>query len=132
MNQNREAAVGWYRVVRAVVIGTIAGTLVCLLLLVIMAAIIAARDIPAVAVAPMAVIAAATGALVGGFLCARIAGEKGLLLGALCGVLLHILILLAGTIWFRDSQSFYWLIKLAVLVGCGGVGGVLGVNLKKR
>lgn len=80
----------------------------------------------------MAVIAAAIGAFVGGLVCARIAKEKGLLLGLLCGAALYLLILLAGTIWFRDSHSTYIFIKLAILVGCGGVGGVVGVNLKKR
>lgn len=132
MNGNRDTVIEWNRIVRAVVIGTVIGTVVCLLLLVVMAAIIAAQDVPSVAVAPMAVIAAAAGALVGGFFCARIARQKGLLWGALCGLLLYLLILLAGTIWFRDSQSSYWLIKLAILASCGGVGGVLGVNLKKR
>ena len=128
MNGQKDAASTPIRWLRAVAIGVVVGTVVCLLLLLGMAAIMASQDVPKVAVVPMAVIAAA----IGGLVCARIAKEKGLLLGLLCGAALYLLILLAGTIWFRDSHSTYIFIKLAILVGCGGVGGVVGVNLKKR
>ena len=132
MNGQKDAASTPIRWLRAVAIGVVVGTVVCLLLLLGMAAIMASQDVPKVAVVPMAVIAAAIGAFVGGLVCARIAKEKGLLLGLLCGAALYLLILLAGTIWFRDSHSTYIFIKLAILVGCGGVGGGVGVNLKKR
>ena len=132
MNGHKDDTAAWVKLLRAVIIGAAVGTGMCLLLLLIMAAIIAAQDIPKVAVVPMAVIAAAIGSFVGGFICARIARQKGLLLGLLCGALLYLMILLAGTIWFRDAHSAYVFIKLAILVGCGGVGGVVGVNLKKR
>ncbi len=132
MNGHKDDTAAWVKMVRAVTIGAAAGTVICLLLLLIMAAIIAAQDIPKAAVVPMAVVAAAIGTFAGGFICARIAREKGLLLGLLCGALLYLMILLAGTIWFRDAHSAYVFIKLAILVGCGGAGGIVGVNLKKR
>ncbi len=132
MNGHKEETPVWTKMVRAVAVGAATGTVVCLLLLLIMAAIVSAQDIPQAATVPMAVVAAAIGTFSGGFICARIAREKGLLLGLLCGALLYLMILLAGTIWFRDSHSAYVFVKLAILVGCGGIGGVVGVNLKKR
>lgn len=132
MNEKKDVTFDWPRLIRALLIGVAAGTLVCLLLLFIMAAIVASQDIPTVAVTPMAVIAASIGALVGGFFSARIARKNGLLVGVLCGLLLYGLILLAGTIFFQDADSSFWLIKLAIFAACGGVGGILGVNLRKR
>ena len=132
MNEKKVVTFDWHRLVRALLIGVAAGTFFCLLLLLIMAAIVASQDIPTIAVAPMAVISASIGALIGGFFGARIARKNGMLIGLLIGLLLYGLILLAGTIFFQDTSSSFWLIKLAILVACGGVGGILGVNLRKR
>ncbi|MGI6265381.1 MAG: TIGR04086 family membrane protein [Acutalibacteraceae bacterium] len=132
MKESKDNADKTARIIRALGIGTVAGTLVCLAGLLIMAAVLTARDMPQSVVTPLAVIAAAFGALVGGFIAARVARGRGLLMGALTGALLYLLILLAGTIWFRDALGVGLLVKLAVLVVCGGVGGILGVNLRKR
>lgn len=120
------------KMVRPLVWGIVAGIAVCLLLLLLMAAVMTAKDIPQAAVTPMAVVAAAAGAFTGGLTAARIARENGWLLGAIAGLLLYVLVALCGMIFLQDVNGEYVLLKLGILVACGAVGGMLGVNLRKR
>lgn len=90
------------RVLRPVVIGTVIGAGGCLLILLLMAAVMASSDIPKAAVTPMAVAAAAIGAFISGIVAARISREKGLMLGAVCGLLLYLLVMLAGFAVLRE------------------------------
>lgn len=118
--------------VRPIAWGLLFGTLVCALLLLVIAAIMTAQDVPQGLVTPLAMVAAAGGSFFGGLISARIAKENGLLIGALCGLLLYVLIAFTGALFFRDAQGQYTLIKLLILTACGAVGGVIGVNLRKK
>lgn len=120
------------KLLRPVCIGACVGAVCCLLLLLLMSAVMAATDVPKSVVTPMAVVAAAAGAFIGGITAARIAKEKGLLIGAACGLLLFLVVLIAGFAVLKDIRGTYVLVKLLVLIGCGAVGGILGVNLRKR
>lgn len=68
-----------------------------------------------------------------GFTAARGAGRGGLLNGIVAGVLYTLLLYAAGSI-IIGSFAFNLATVTAFLVGiiCGGIGGVLGVNTKKR
>ncbi len=123
------AVVRW---VRPILIGAVAGIVCCLLLLLLCSAVMAAQDIPQMAVTPMAVVAAAIGAFVGGFIAARAAGARGIVYGAACGAVLYLLVMIAGFAVLKDIRGVYALVKLAVMVGCGAVGGIVGVNFRKR
>ena len=120
------------RFLRPVIIGAVVGALCCTLLLAVMAAIVASQDIPKAAITPMAIVAAAAGAFFGGFAAARIAKEKGLLIGGACGLLLFILVALAGFAFLKEIRRAYILVKLAVMLVLSALGGVIGVNLRKR
>ena len=120
------------RFLRPVIIGAVVGALCCTLLLAVMAAIVASQDIPKAASTPMAIVAAAAGAFFGGFAAARIAKEKGLLIGGACGLLLFILVALAGFAFLKEIRGAYILVKLAVMLVLSALGGVIGVNLRKR
>lgn len=120
------------RFLRPVIIGAVVGALCCTLLLAVMAAIVASQDIPKAAITPMAIVAAAAGAFFGGFAAARIAKEKGLLIGGACGLLLFILVALAGFAFLKEIRDAYILVKLAVMLVLSALGGVIGVNLRKR
>lgn len=73
------------RIARPIVIGACVGAISCLLVLLVMAAVMAAQNIPKAAVTPMAIVAAAFGSFIGGIVSAKISGEKGLLYGAGAG-----------------------------------------------
>ena len=131
MSTRKEPGPMW-RIGRPVLWGIAAGGVITSLLLLLMALGMTAWDLPQAVIAPLATVAAAVGAFVGGLIAARIARQQGLLVGALCGVLLYALILLTGLTHVADMQATSILIKWAILIACGAVGGILGVNLKRR
>lgn len=117
---------------RPVLIGTVAGVLCCLAVLLMFALLMAARDVPQSAVTPMAVTAAAVGAFFGGFISARAAGSRGLAYGAATGALIFLLIVIAGFSFLQDIRGWYAVIKLLVIVISASLGGVYGVNIRRR
>ena len=62
------------RIARPIVIGACVGAISCLLVLLVMAAVMAAQNIPKAAVTPMAIVAAAFGSFIGGIVSVRISG----------------------------------------------------------
>lgn len=120
------------RIARPIVIGACVGAISCLLVLLVMAAVMAAQNIPKAAVTPMAIVSAAFGSFIGGIVSAKISGEKGLLYGAGAGLLLYVVVIIAGFAVLQDVRGTTILVKLAVMVASGAVGGIIGVNLKRR
>lgn len=118
--------------VRPILTGTIIGAVCCLIILMLFAAVLAAQDIPQMAVTPMAVAAAAIGAFIGGMVCARIARVRGLIFGAACGLVLYLVVMIAGFAMLKDIRGWFALVKLLIMTGCGAIGGVIGVNIRKR
>ncbi len=120
------------RFVRPVLVGALVGALSCLVMLLVMAAVMAAVDVPKVAVTPLAIAAGAFGAFISGLVGARIAKEKGWLFGAACGLLLFVMVLIAGFAVLKDVRGASLAAKLATMVICGAIGGIIGVNTRKR
>lgn len=123
------AVISW---IRPVLTGTAAGALACALLLLAFAAVMSVRDVPQGAVTPLALTAAAAGAFAGGFVCARKARARGLAFGALCGLVLYLLTMLAGFAALQDMRGLFALLKLLLMVFCGAAGGVAGINFRRR
>lgn len=69
----------------------------------------------------------------GGFRAARHFGRQGLLCGALSGVFYMLLLYVAGSL-ILGSFSFEIpvLFSVALGVGCGAIGGIVGVNTKSK
>ncbi len=132
MKARKEDTAMVLKILRPVLWGTVFGALICLLLLFVMAAILTANNVPQAAVTPMAIVAAAIGAFLGGLIAARIAREKGLLIGALTGLLLFVIMAIAGFIFVQDVRGSYAILKAAIFLACGAVGGIVGVNLQRR
>lgn len=108
------------------------GAVTCLLALLIAAAIMTTGAIPASAVTPIAFVAASLAAFVGGFVAARCSRERGLLFGAGCGLLLFLLVTLIGIATLKEVQGTTMLLKAALTMGLGALGGIIGVNAKRR
>ena len=132
MKSRKEDTAMVKKLLRPVLIGTGVGAICCLVVLLLLATIMATKDVPKAAITPMAVVAAAVGAFIGGIVSARIAKEKGLLFGAACGLVLYLLVMIAGFSVLKDIRGGYAFIKLAVLIVCAAIGGIVGVNAKKR
>ena len=120
------------RWVRPVLIGVAVGVIVCILLLLMMAAVVQTVDVPRRATMPLAVIAAAAGAFAAGLTASAVTGRRGLPVGAVCGLTMFLLILIAGFVRYSGVSGGYALIKLAALLVSGSVGGLLGMGLRRK
>ena len=118
--------------VKPVLLGLCIGVLCTTLLLLLMALVIRSVDVPRGAVTPLAVVAAGVGAFAAGLTAALAARRNGLLLGAVCGLLLFLIILLAGSLRSGGVDGSFAAVKAAVLTVAGAIGGVLGVNRRRR
>ncbi len=120
------------RWLRPLLIGVAVGILCCTLLLLLMAALIQRVDVPRGAALPLAVGAAAVGAFAAGLTAALVSGQRGLALGAVSGFMLFLLVLLAGLARYAAVDGPTALLKAVALVVAGAIGGVLGVNRRRR
>ncbi|MBQ1950124.1 MAG: TIGR04086 family membrane protein [Clostridia bacterium] len=118
--------------VRPILLGVAVGVLCCTLLLLLMALVVQTVDVPRGAALPMAIAAAAVGAFAAGLTAALISRRRGLLLGAVSGLVLFLVVLLAGFARYTAVDGGTAIIKLLVLMAAGGLGGVLGVNRRRR
>lgn len=68
-----------------------------------------------------------------GFMSGRHFGSKGLIFGALCGILYAVLLWLLGAL-VSPNPSFGASAFTALAIGtvCGAVGGIIGINTKKQ
>ncbi len=114
------------------VMGVGTGVLVCIGMLMLLAMVIESADVPHAMIFPLAIAAAAVGAFFAGMVAALLARRNGLLFGLACGAVLFLLILLAGFARRAGVGIGSAAVKLAVLLLTGGIGGVLGVNLRKK
>ncbi len=71
-------------------------------------------------------------AFVSGYITSRITKQNGLLCGALSGIIMFLIILLAGFISGDGKFTYLTLIRLAGLTLLGTVGGIKGVNRKEK
>lgn len=117
---------------RPIGLGLCVGVITATVILLGAAAVLWQTDIPRGAVAPMAVAAAAIGALVAGLVAALCAGKRGLLIGALCGTVMALILLIVGLVRFGGVDVGYTALKWAVMTLCGAIGGLIGVNRKRH
>ena len=118
--------------VKPVLVGTAIGAVVITAVLMVLSLVLSLKDIPQMLITPMVLAALAAGAFVGGLSTARLVRERGLLMGLCCGVLLFLLLWLFG---LRVNEGAFGLmagVKLVVALLFAAVGGVMGVNAKKR
>ena len=113
---------------RPLLIGVCVGVVCTTLLLILCALLLYTLALPTAVVTPMALTALGLGGVAGGFAAGFCGKEKGLLTGGLCGVLLALILLIAGIADGSGPQWGYAVLQWAVLTVCSAAGGVLGVN----
>lgn len=115
--------------IRAVCVGIIAAAVVSIVMVSVISAVFYALEVIAKkAVAPLSLLAIAAGCFVGAFICAAIAGRRGLVMGALIGAALFLLLVLISFFDEEIKFSAQSLIKAGVLIFTGCCGGYLGVS----
>lgn len=132
MNTRKENLSVAARIVRPIAFGVGVGALACLALLLLAATVMASCQVPQGAVTPVALVILSIASLLGSFVAARISRERGLLYGAGCGLLLFLITAIAGFGAEEAAQGTLLFLKLALATGCGALGGIFGVNMKRR
>jgi len=118
---------------KALIIGTVAGLLTCTLFLILFAGVfVKLGSIQQNLVKFLALFAASVGAIIAGYIALKIFKEKGLYVGAACGSLVFLIFTISGFLAGGESISSFTFIKLLVLTFFGALGGVLGINKKNR
>lgn len=113
-------------------IGAGIGMIAAAMLIFLMAAALTIGDIPAMLISPATVVMLAFGGFCGGFAGARLSGEKGLLCGAVSGVIFFLAAWAAGGIFGVSGFGTAAIIKAAMIIIASSLGGIIGVNYIKR
>lgn len=70
--------------------------------------------------------------LIGGYITARVTKINGLLSGALCGIIMFTILMIAGLCLSEETLTYITLVKLIAFTISGGLGGIKGVNKKEK
>ena len=90
------------------------------------------RSIAESAVIPLALISAALGCFAGAFLCAAMAGRRGVIFGAAVGFMMFLVIWVIGAVCSDGIFGTETAVKLMMLLLAGGAGGYLGSGCKGK
>lgn len=131
-NQSRHETEGAMKYLKPILLGVALGAVVITLLLMILSLLMSLQDIPQSFITPMVLFSLGVGAFAGGLFAARLTKEKGLLLGAGCGLLLFAAIWVCGLGLNPSVFGALTSIKLLIAVVLASLGGVVGINGKKR
>lgn len=118
---------------KAILFGVAVGAAICAGFLFLFAFLfVAVKSIPQFMIQTTALVCSSVGAFVSGYISIRIYHSKGLVCGAFAGFLLFAIITLIAFIISRDKFTYITLIRLLAMVFFGAVGGILGVNKRRR
>ena len=131
---NRDAKVQSFtqKCIKASLFGLGIGVVILLVLLTAFSFLMSRQDVPKSAIGPVVIGVLMVAAFTSAFVTARLARNRGLLLGLLSGFLLYLVILFVSVVLFRTGFTFASVFKLVILMLSGAIGGICGVNGKKR
>lgn len=105
--------------------------LIVLLIVLAFAFILTRIDVPESVVSVVTAAALCIGAYVGGYIGARKNRRNGLLLGIICGAVIFIILFLMSIFFAKSAEGLSGGAKLFLVMLCGSIGGIVGVNSKK-
>ena len=117
---------------RPLLCGSLTALLTTSVLLLLFSALCVASDAAFAFITPLAFFSVAVSAAVGGFTAGKLARRQGWLLGLLCGLLLWVLSSLVGGLCVGALFGARTLWRLLLCAICGAVGGITGVNTRRR
>lgn len=119
--------------IKALIFGTLAGcTATASLLCVLSLGLIVTGALPHDYLSWIVIALCSLSAFLSGYVTARITKVKGLLCGAMSGLIMFIILLLAGLITGDGDFTYISLVKLFGLLLFGALGGIKGVNRKDK
>lgn len=111
--------------------GTAVSFAICFILLAIFALILSKGSFGEPTVTALSFAAQTLGALVGGFVSAKIRKKNGLVMGAANGAIMFALLTIISLI-IGGALSVLTVIRLILLVLASTLGGIMGVNMRKK
>lgn len=122
-----------FSAVKAVVIGAAAGAALCAVLLAVCAlAFVSSENIPHDFLPAVIIAVSVISSFFAGFVTAKISKQRGLIYGALSGLLLFFLFLVAGLAASQNGVPSEAFLRLIVMLLSGAIGGLVAVNRKSR
>lgn len=119
--------------VRAIVIGAVAGALICAFMLAICAfAFVSAENIPNDFLPAFIIAVTIISSFFAGLISAKIMKQRGLLCGSAAALLLFLLFLISGLVMSQGGAGGEIFMRLLLMVLSGGIGGLVAVNGKSR
>lgn len=112
----------------SVLIGEVATMVLLLLFSVLMCNV----DIPDVGGTVFIIAATSIGGFFAGYVNGRILKHKGIIAGAICGTMLMIILIILKLAFFMPLPDGVTVLKLALVLVSGIIGGIMGVNKKKQ
>lgn len=125
VGKSNDATTNMMTMLKAVTFGLLATTVVLLLFSFLMCK----KDVPFVLLNPFSAGLLMLGAFISGYLAARRIRERGMMVGALCGLMIFLLLMLASFM-NKFDVGLIALLKLVISVVSGAIGGIIGVNAK--
>lgn len=117
---------------RSVIKSVIFGLLVSFFLILVFSFFLSRNDLSEGIPKVLSIIALSAGAFLAGILISKKHKKRGALLGVICGALIYFTVLAGGLIMSGFKLSNLLLIKLLVALLSGTIGGMIGVNIKKK
>lgn len=117
---------------RSLAVSVAMGVVLTFLILCAFAALMSVRDLPHSAVVPMSILAVSAGTILSGYCCACILREKGLLWGLGCGTVIFLMAFFCELMLLGQPIGILALYKYIIYAASGMIGGVLGVNKKRK
>ena len=131
-HSNSSEAFNMKSLIRPIGLGVGSGLVLCFILLFIFSFFMSKMDIADSLISPITIAITVITGFVAGFVCARITRKNGLLLGAICAVILFAVLWLLSLLFLKEGTGLLGIIKCILLLVSGCLGGVMGVNKKER
>lgn len=127
VSKGNNATTNMMTMLKAVTFGLLTTTVVLLLFSFVMCK----KDVPFVLLNPFSAGLLMLGSFLSGYLAARRIRERGMMVGALCGLIIFLLLMLASFM-SRFDVGLAALIKLVISLVSGAIGGIIGVNARLK
>ena len=108
------------------------GILIILLIILLFSYIPTVIDVPEPVVSVITAAALCIGAYSAGYICARRNKKNGLLMGIICGGIIFLVLFTVSIIFAGSTEGLSGGAKLFMVLLCGAVGGIIGVNGKNN
>jgi putative membrane protein (TIGR04086 family) len=108
------------------------GIFISFILTLLFAYLLSAKDMSSNMPDIFSIISLALGGFTGGFFISKKIKKRGAILGLFAGLFIFIITIIAGLFFNTFSFSIFGLIKNIILLIASVVGGIMGVNIKKK